>query len=302
MTSQAIFRSSQGEALIRQWYQRFLERLPYPLETRELQTHIGQTRVLVTGPENGSPLLLIHGALAGAPHALGELGELPTRYRVYAVDVPGQSVGSVQRRLNVRRDEHARWLAEVLDLLGLEQIAMLAVSWGGFVALNFATHYPERVTALMLLTPAGVIQGSAWQGTTEMMLPMLRYRLFPSLKNRDRLLKGLFTAHDDFWSGYIGDAMLHITTDFTPPPLLKDGQLNKLKAPVYIYAADRDVSFPGKKLLARAREVFPNLVGTKLLTDCRHCPPFDQEHIRRWSSEVEQVFQESFRMPATLAV
>lgn len=296
-TAPGIYESTEGEALIRRWYQRYLERLPYPVSERDIQTQFGQTHVLVTGPADATPLVLIHGALAGAPHALGELGELPTRYRVYAIDIPGQSVGSVQRRLNVNSDEHARWLAEVLDQLKLDTVAILAVSWGGFVALNFATHYPERVLAMLMLTPAGIISGSIWEGTTKMMLPMIWYRRFPNLKNRERLLAGLFTAPDPFWSEFIGDAMLHTKTDFSPPPLLKDGQLARLTAPVYIYAADKDVSFPGAKLLNRAKAVFPNLVGSQLLTNCLHCPPFDQDHVRRWSREVEQIFSEQFKLP-----
>jgi pimeloyl-ACP methyl ester carboxylesterase len=44
----------------------------------------------------------------------------------------------------------------VLDAIGVARAAVVAVSLGGWLALDFATRHPERVERLALLTPAGV--------------------------------------------------------------------------------------------------------------------------------------------------
>jgi pimeloyl-ACP methyl ester carboxylesterase len=46
----------------------------------------------------------------------------------------------------------------VLDGLGVRSTRLLALSQGGWIALRFATTWPERVEKLALLAPAGVVR------------------------------------------------------------------------------------------------------------------------------------------------
>jgi hypothetical protein len=55
-----------------------------------------------------------------------------------------------------------------------------------------------------------------------------------------------------------------------------------------VVAADRDLSFPGEKLIARARALYTDL-QTELVPDCRHAPPFT-EAFRGWLSERIRAF------------
>ena len=47
-------------------------------------------------------------------------------------------------------------LVDMLDAEGIERVTLLAQSLGGWVGAAFAAQYPERVEALMLVTPMGV--------------------------------------------------------------------------------------------------------------------------------------------------
>jgi len=78
----------------------------------------------------------LHGALASSAHVLPELGSLVEHYRVYAVDLLGQSVMSEDVRLELNDDSYGDWLQAVCAGLGLTRINLLGVSWGGFVALR----------------------------------------------------------------------------------------------------------------------------------------------------------------------
>lgn len=47
-------------------------------------------------------------------------------------------------------------LVDMLDAEGIEKVILLAQSLGGWVGAAFASRYPERVEALMLVTPMGI--------------------------------------------------------------------------------------------------------------------------------------------------
>ncbi|WP_437893006.1 alpha/beta fold hydrolase [Sorangium sp. So ce124] len=274
MTSSIMFRSPEARARIAAWFDRFHEKLPVPARSREVSTRFGATHVLVAGPEDAPPLVCLHGALASSAHLMPELGPLLARYRVHVVDVIGQSVKSADVRLPIDGPAYAEWLTDVLDALGLARTHLLGVSWGGFAALRMAQAAPARIDRLVLIVPAAVVSGSAWQGLTRIAIPMALYRAFPSEERLVRLVSGLFSTHDDMWCSYFGDAVRSYRLDFRPPPLATPASLAGFTRPALVFGADDDVSFPGAKLLARAKELLPR-AETELLEGCRHSPPTD---------------------------
>jgi pimeloyl-ACP methyl ester carboxylesterase len=52
--------------------------------------------------------------------------------------------------------------------LNLQQVHLLGVSLGGFVARQFASAHPGRVKSLVLIVPAGIVQGSLVKGFEKM--------------------------------------------------------------------------------------------------------------------------------------
>jgi 2-hydroxy-6-oxonona-2,4-dienedioate hydrolase len=53
-----------------------------------------------------------------------------------------------------------------------------------------------------------------------------------------------------------------------------------------VFAAEDDVHFPGPASIARAREVFPNVVEAEILAGCKHSPPFDDAFRRGLCSKI----------------
>jgi len=281
----AIFRDEEAKRKIEGWYGTFRQTLSMPVESRVIETPAGRTHVLVAGPEGAPPLVCLHGALASSAHLLPELGSLVERYRIYAVDVVGQSVMSADTRLALNDDSYGQWLAAVCTALGLDQIALLGVSWGGFVALRAARVAPELIRALVLLVPAGVVAGSAWQGFSKLAWPMLRYRMSPSEARLKGVCRALFTNHDARWSAYFGDALFSYRFDMRVPPLAKADDFAAYRGHTLIFGADQDLSFPGKALLTRAQTLFPQ-AELELLAACKHCPPFDDGFRNRLAERV----------------
>ncbi|MGC4045687.1 MAG: alpha/beta hydrolase [Armatimonas sp.] len=273
----SIFKSPEAHKAMTAWHEKFRARLGVPTESRTISTQLGETHLLICGPESATPLVLLHGAMASSAHALGEILPLTDQFRIYAIDVIGQSPLSEDTRPNPNTDDYGHWLKECLDVLGLDKVCLLGVSWGGGVALRFASLYPERLVALSLIVPAGLVAGSAKDGFLKMGFPLMRYQLFPTTANRDALLKNLFTEPDPTWGEYLGEAFRSYKFDFNAPRLLRDDELSKLTAPVQVIAAENDISFPGEALLARARILFPNLRSAVLLSGAKHTPSFSSE-------------------------
>ncbi len=102
----------------------------------------------------GPHLLVIHGGMGGYDQALG-LGALVNRYAGpggFTVIAPSRP-GYLGTPVDVGRtpQEQADALVLLLDRLGIAQVGVLAGSYGGPVAVQFALRYPQRLRALVLL-------------------------------------------------------------------------------------------------------------------------------------------------------
>jgi len=106
--------------------------------------------VEVLGPEGAPVIITHHGApgLGSRAEPRASFGRLADEYRVVVFDArgSGQSEGSGEF-------SHEQWAADIDALrewVGAEQIIMAGGSYGGFMALEYAIRYPERVLALVL--------------------------------------------------------------------------------------------------------------------------------------------------------
>lgn len=268
----SIFRSPAGKDTLVAWHHRFRERIGRPTESHRFETPFGDTHVLMAGPVERPPLVLFHGALASSAHALSVVPALADHHRIYAVDVIGQSPLSAETRPDVNGNAYGDWALACLDALGLQRPAILGVSWGGFVACRLAVVAPQRIAALSLIVPAGIVSGFGWQPLVKIALPMLLSRIVPSRRNFERFAEAQLTVRDPLWVDYLVDALRMFRMDFRAPRNLRDTELTALRAPVQVIAAERDLMFPGARLLERARRVFPNLQQTMLLAGANHSP------------------------------
>src|SRR4051812_8414540 len=100
-------------------YEAVLERWPVQVETVDLPSAYGTTRVNVCGPTDGPPLILLHGGGTTAATWFANVAELARRHRLYAVDrigEPGRSIQGERPPRTVR--DLLGWLDGVLDGLG----------------------------------------------------------------------------------------------------------------------------------------------------------------------------------------
>jgi pimeloyl-ACP methyl ester carboxylesterase len=98
----------------------------------------------------GPTVLLLHAGVADSRMWDTQLAELVPGHRVVRCDLRGYGHTPLEPGA---RYADARDVLELLDELGVDRFAVVAASYGGWVALQLATAVPDRVERLVLLAP-----------------------------------------------------------------------------------------------------------------------------------------------------
>jgi pimeloyl-ACP methyl ester carboxylesterase len=116
----------------------------------------GGERIRYLEAGSGHPLLLVHGlsVWCSAAEWLPYFERLSASFHVYAADLPGWGRTDIP-------EEHSfqRWidcLTSLTDVLQLEQMDLMGISLGAWIAALFASEKPERVRRLALLHNPGL--------------------------------------------------------------------------------------------------------------------------------------------------
>ncbi|GAA1823083.1 alpha/beta hydrolase [Luedemannella flava] len=257
-----IYRTEAGGRQVRERYAELLRAWPVPNEHRRVPTREGETFVVVSGREQAPPLVLLHGSGTNAAMWMGDVGTWAEHFRVYAVDVIGEPGLSAPARPPLDTQAHARWLDDVLAGLGVTTTAVVGASLGGWLAIDYATRRPGRVTNLALLCPGGIgRQTWGWLLPALLLKPFGRWGVRRTL----RAVAGLDMAGaEDFLDG-----MTLTHRQFLPRrdrlPVFDDDALRSLAMPVLVIAGERDA-------MLDSRDTARRLAGTVPHADVRVLP------------------------------
>lgn len=111
-------------------------------------------RHLRLGPEEGTPIVMIHGFGADLSTWMFNQEALAADRPVYALDLPGHG-GSSKEVDDGSAAGLARTVRAYLDAAGIDRAHLVGHSLGGAIAVEIALAEPDRVTALTLVAPAG---------------------------------------------------------------------------------------------------------------------------------------------------
>ena len=270
MEPATIYKSDAARVAIEGLYDRALARLSFPTEPLWIDTTFGSTHVLVAGPEAAPPLLALQGGNVVNPLTLAWLTPLAGDFRIYAPDTIGQPGKSAGLQVSANDATLSEWCEQVLDGLGLEAPAFVAISYGAGILLRLAAHRPERIGRAALVVPAGI----ADVPLGSMLTLAAGYVSFLALRR-----PGLVEATVRRLAGPNPDPLVLESTelafrgtrlDTEMPRNATVEELAGLAAPVLVLAGEHDPLFPPERILPRSRELFSNLVGAEMLVGCRH--------------------------------
>lgn len=113
-------------------------------------------RIVFLEKGSGRPLLLLHGIGADKSNFLLVGRSLARNFRVIIPDLPGFGDSDRPATASYSIDAQIRRLHDFVRALELDRFALGGHSMGGFIAGAYAVRYPENVSRLWLLAPAGV--------------------------------------------------------------------------------------------------------------------------------------------------
>ena len=267
-----IYTSVEGEKRILALYDKFQNSLGVSFDDHMVNTRFGKTHVLVTGPEEGLPVVLTHGGNSITPQGLR--GLLPLlkegRYRVYAPDTMGHPGKSAQVRLSSDDQSYGMWLSDVLDGLGLDRAAFIGGSFGAGIILRLAGYAPQRITKLALFVPSGIVAIPLTSMLFRILLPYLLYRLRPSQQRLYQAVQWMGSDIEDDVLELIEAVFQNVRLEAGMPRPVTQSELVNFKAPTLVIAAEKDAMFPGEAVIKRVREIFTNLKVAECLKGGSH--------------------------------
>ena len=158
-------------------------------ETRFVESRDFYTRVIEVCNDK-PPLILLHGGGGHAETFSRNLNALAAVCRPVAMDFIWHGMSSRPPFSDGAAGDDVHWLRQftlqVLDLmaaLGLESASFEGESLGGWVALDLAINFPERVDAIVLNTAWGVALDEKWVKEGAADLDALRETSVAALKN-----------------------------------------------------------------------------------------------------------------------
>ncbi len=114
---------------------------------------------------HGIPLVCLHGGMGVDTASLRVPGILDLAQLGIRLVIPDQRGHGDSERTTQSDYSHSVWTADVHDLaesLGLRKFALFGHSYGGFLALEYATRWPESLSHLILVaTSAGPVSAQA---------------------------------------------------------------------------------------------------------------------------------------------
>jgi pimeloyl-ACP methyl ester carboxylesterase len=117
------------------------------------------------GSGEGPAVVFVHGLGGQWQNWLENIPRAARERRVIALDLPGFGMSEMPRE-RISIPGYGRCVNELCVRLGLEKIALVGNSMGGFIAGEVAIQRPEHVERLVLVSAAGITSANVYRAPT----------------------------------------------------------------------------------------------------------------------------------------
>jgi pimeloyl-ACP methyl ester carboxylesterase len=266
-----VFVSDAARERVLASYATRLRALGGAVSSRTVETSHGRTHLLLAGDWSedgaegaGAPaLVVVHGANGDAAQMAAAYAFLAERHRCVFVDMPGEPTPSLGERIPRGDDSLARWMAELLDGLGLSRVSLLGMSGGGYVVLRAAMGLGDRVERIVAVVPEGFVEIGE--------IPD------PTPENAGSFVMAITEPGSGFPRAVVEKMAEQTALSFAAVrepmrlgPLFGPEDFAGFEVPVMIIAGGEDAIFDGRELLRRAEVIVPSLVEGSLIPEANH--------------------------------
>lgn len=250
-----------------------------PFEELYVPTNYGTAHVVVSGPEDGMPVVLLHGMNASSTMWYANIEALAQDYRIYAIDFilePGKSF--IEKEMK-STDDIALWYHEVFAKLKLKKYNLIGASRGGWLATKIALQDQSQINSMILLSPA---QTFIWVRPSTDLLKNIIYAFSSKEKQMQETLKTMSvnpgnvnkTYLDQYRIAVDKDSINKFTIDMMP---FSKRELQSLKMPVYVLIGDDDM-INNEKTVRMTKEILP-YGRAEVINNAGHFLSIDQSEI-----------------------
>ncbi len=245
-----------------------------PHDSIDVKTRFGSTHVNACGPEDGPPLVLLHGAGLSSTAWYANIPGLSADHRVYAVDVIGDAGKSVADRLMERPIDYAEWLSEVFDGLRIEKGHLLGHSYGGWLTLNMALVYPERLKSIVLLAPAASIYPMTF--LTKLGLHLMAFKfLRPSARSMFKMIASKGVVFEATFMNLMEMVTKYCVSAIMFPTVYADEALRQIELPALLLIGEQEKIYHPEKAIGRAKRLMPGL-SAEIIPNMGHAMIMEQ--------------------------
>ncbi|MET8133028.1 alpha/beta fold hydrolase [Streptomyces sp. NPDC005251] len=264
-----------GEAAFLSAYDTVLRQWPLEVESVDVPSPHGSTRVHISGPRNGTPLVLLPGGGTTSVVWFANVGALAAGHRVYAPDLMGDIGRSVHDGVPLRGAEDlVTWLDTLFDELSLDGAHLCGHSYGAWIALNYALRAPHRIGRLALLDPTNCFAGMSL-GYLLHALPML---LSPSAERMEAFYRWETggTPEDPAWQAFLGSTAGARRSKVVAMRRPRPGELRACTVPALVLLAGRSRAHNVRRVATEARRLMPGASVDLLPNASHHSLPTEQ--------------------------
>ncbi|TYB76340.1 alpha/beta fold hydrolase [Bizionia myxarmorum] len=247
-----------------------------PYEELYIPTSVGTAHVIVSGPKNGEPLVLLHGMNATSTMWYPNAKAFSLDYRVYAIDFILEPGKSLNTKTFDNVDEIAPWYYEIFDALELEKFSLMGASKGGWLSVKIALYNQDRIQKIVLLSPA---QTFIWIRPSMDLLKNIITMFSSDDTKTTQTLKTMSSNVDNinkiyleqFYQSHTKDSISKFIMAMQP---FSKRDLQSLKMPVLVLIGDDD-AINNSKTIKMANEILPYGQG-QIIKNAGHFLSIDQ--------------------------
>lgn len=277
-SNNAIFLNKKAEQKYIAAYNNTLKLWGVPFEEKDIVTTYGSAHVIISGPVNGEPLVLLHGMDASSTMWYPNIKSYAKKYRVYAIDYLTEAGKSVQNKeVKFNTEDITKWYNQIFDNLKIKKLNLIGTSRGGWMATHYTLNCDGRVKKLVLLAPVQTFASIIMQSKT---LTAATFKFFPTRRRLDKMVRYFSQKPGEISlqfkeQMYLGTKNTKTSTDMLQMKPFSEEELKSLKLPVMVLVGDNDL-FNKPEIAAKASELLPSS-KTGIISNAGHFLTIDQQ-------------------------
>lgn len=268
------FKSADAKKTYLEFYDKKSEDWPIASESKMISTSYGETFVRISGPLNAPALVLLTGFGGNSSDWIPQIKDLSENFRTYAVDNIYDNGKSVYTKELSGPEDFTAWLDDLLIAIGLNNVNLMGLSYGGWLTCEYALAHPEKLNKMVILAPAATVLPVS----SEMNIKMAT--LVESSENVDNFVQWLYKdaiekdeANLERVKTRMQDGIIYGSCfkpkEIIPPRVLEDDELNNIQVPGLFIVGENDKTYSAQEALERINMAAP-MIKTEIIPKAGH--------------------------------